>query len=122
MKPGKATDDFKVTELFRADVHQEIFAVWIFAIKALDGILHRGRQLAVCATKLLKQHLAEARIGFVDPDGVHKLFDVMIHGDLRDWPRECRHQAPRITYVPILILKKKRAAGSGFIVCLQQAV
>jgi len=32
--------------------------------------------------ELLKQHIAETGVRFVDADGVHKLFDVMIHDDL----------------------------------------
>ena len=82
VKAGKAADDFEVAEFLGADVHQEVFAVGIFAIEALDGVLHRRRELAVGTAELLKQHVAETRIGFVDANGVHKFFDVMIHDDL----------------------------------------
>jgi hypothetical protein len=43
---------------------------------------------------LLKQHIAELRIGFIDTDGVHKLFDVMIHGCLWGWSDKDVHQFP----------------------------
>ena len=41
-----------------ADIHHEILAIRVFAIEALDRILHRG----------------------CDADGEHELLDVMIHG------------------------------------------
>ena len=81
-----------MAEFLGADVHQEVFAIWIFAIEALDRVLHRRRELAVGAAELLKQHIAELRIGLVDADGVHKLFDVMIHGCLWRWSDKDVHQ------------------------------
>ena len=71
-----------MAELLGADVHQKVFAIGIFAIEALNGVLHRRRELAIGTAELLEQHIAEGRIGFVDTDGVHKLLDVMIHGGL----------------------------------------
>ena len=73
-------DDFKMAQLLGADVHQQVLAVRILAIEPLDRILHGGREFAVGAAELLQQHIAEARIGFVDADGVHQFFDVVIHG------------------------------------------
>jgi hypothetical protein len=69
-----------MAELFRADVHQKVFAVGVFAVQALDRVLHCRRQLAVGAAELFKEHVSEAGIGLADANGVHELFDVMIHG------------------------------------------
>ena len=85
VEAGKATDHFEMAELFGADIHKEILAFRIFAIQALNRILHRCRQFAVGAAELLKQHIAETGIWFVDAHGVHELFDVMIHGNLWGW-------------------------------------
>ena len=62
MHPRQRADDLKVAQLFRSDVHQQIFSFRIVAVQALDGILHRGGEFAVCAAELLQQHVAEARI------------------------------------------------------------
>ena len=91
-----------MAELLGADVHQKVFAIWIFAIEALDRVLHRRRELAVGTAELLKQHIAELRIGLIDTDGVHKLFDVMIHGCLWEWSDKDVHQFPGARYVPNL--------------------
>ena len=80
MHAGQRADDLQMAELLGADIHQQVLALGIVAIDALDGILHRRRELAIGAAELLQQHIAEARIGFVDPDGVHELFNVVIHG------------------------------------------
>ena len=71
MQARQAAHDFKMTKLLGADVHQEILAIWIFAIKALYRILHGGSQLTVRTAELLEEHIAEARIGFVDSDCKH---------------------------------------------------
>lgn len=76
MKPGKAADDLKMTKLFGPDVHQEIFAIGIFAIGTLDGILHGCGELPVGAAKLLKQHVSESGIRLVDTDSIYEVFDV----------------------------------------------
>ena len=88
MQAGKAADDLKVAEFLGSDIHQEVFAVGIFAIQALDRVLHRRCEFAVGTAELLKQHVAETRIRFVDANGVHELFDVMIHDDLGAEMRE----------------------------------
>ena len=79
MHAGQRTDDFQVAEFLGANIHQQILAPGIVAIEALDGVLHRGREFAVRAAELLKQHVAEARIWLVDPDRVHEFLNVMIH-------------------------------------------
>jgi hypothetical protein len=66
-----------------ADIHQEILAVRVFAIEALDRVLHRGCELAVRAPELFKEHISKTGGRFVDADGEHKLLDVMIHGRSR---------------------------------------
>ncbi|MET4799686.1 hypothetical protein ABIA96_002253 [Bradyrhizobium sp. LB11.1] len=78
----EGADDFEMAQFLGADIHQKILAVRIFAIETLDGILHGGRQLAVGPAELLQQHVAEPRIGLVDPDCEHELLDVMIHDNL----------------------------------------
>ena len=70
---------FQMAEFFGADIHKKILARWIFAVKALDGILHRCRQLSVCSAKLFKQHVAKARIRFAYIDGVHQFLHMVIH-------------------------------------------
>ena len=54
-------------------------AVWIFAVQSLDRILHGGGKLAIGASELLEQHIAEARVRLVDTYGEHELLDMMIH-------------------------------------------
>ena len=76
-------DDFQMAQFLGADIHQKIFALRIIAIEALDGILHGGGELAIGAAELFKQHVAETGIRLVYADGVHKLFDVMVHEHLR---------------------------------------
>jgi hypothetical protein len=91
-----------MAELLGADVHQKVFAVWIFAIEALDRVLHRRRELAIGTAELLKQHIAELWIRLIDTDGVHKLFDVMIHGGLWELSDKDVHQFRGARYVPNL--------------------
>ena len=62
MHPREGADDFQMTEFLGADVHQQILAIRIFAIEALDRVLHGGGKFAVGAAELLEQHVAEARI------------------------------------------------------------
>ena len=80
---GETADDLEMAQLLGADVHEQVFALRVLAIESLDRILHRRGELAVGAAELLQQHVAEARIGLVDPDGVHELLDVVIHGNPR---------------------------------------
>jgi hypothetical protein len=80
MQSGKTADDLEMTELFGSDIHQQVLTIRIFAIEALDGILHGGSEFAVGAAELLKQHVAKSRIGLVNADGEHEFFNVMIHG------------------------------------------
>ena len=79
MHAGERADDLKMAEFFGADIHQQVFAAGIFAVKTLDGILHRRGKLAVGAAELFQKHIAETRIGLVNADGVHKFLDMMIH-------------------------------------------
>lgn len=72
MHPRERSDDFKMAELFRSDVQEQIFAVGIVAVQPLHGILHRRGKLAVCAAKLFEQHPPELGIGRADPDRVHR--------------------------------------------------
>jgi hypothetical protein len=48
-------------------------------MRALIAPLHRSGKFAVGAAKLFQEHITETRIRFVNPHGVHKLFDVVIH-------------------------------------------
>ena len=92
--------DFEMAGFFGADVHQQIFAIWILAVQALYRILHRGRELAVGAAELFKKHVAETRVRLVDADGEHQLLDVVIHGR----PRSERGYHPRtlaVWFVPV---------------------
>jgi len=56
----------RVTALFDAGRH-------------LSHRLHCRRELAVRAAELFEQHVAERGVRLVDPNGVHKLFDVVVH-------------------------------------------
>ena len=80
MHARQRADHFQMAQLLGADVHQQVLAVGIVAVEALDRVLHRGGELAVGAAELLQQHVAKARIGLVDANGVHQLLDVVIHG------------------------------------------
>jgi hypothetical protein len=53
VKPGKAAHHLEMAWLFRADVHEQVLARGIFAVDALERILHCRRQLAVGAAELL---------------------------------------------------------------------
>ena len=63
MQPRQGADDFEMAELLGADVHQQVLARRIVAVQALDGILHRGGELAVGAAELFEQHVAECGVG-----------------------------------------------------------
>jgi hypothetical protein len=41
--------------------------------------LHRGSEFAIGAAELLKEHVAETWIRFVDADGEHQFLNVVIH-------------------------------------------
>jgi len=73
-------DNFKMAELFSTDVHQKVFSFRIVAINPLNRILHRCRQLSICSTELLQEHVPESRIGRSDAHRVHQLLYVVIHG------------------------------------------
>jgi len=94
MHPGKGADDFKVTELLRADVHEQVLAGHVVAVNPLDRILHGGSQLAVGAAELFEKHIAKTRIGLTDADGEHEFLNVVIHsfkfGDLESMPTSRR--------------------------------
>jgi hypothetical protein len=45
----------------------------------LNGVLHRGGKFAVGSAELLKEHVSKAGIRLIHPDGVHQLFDVVVH-------------------------------------------
>jgi hypothetical protein len=68
-----------VAQLLSTDIHQQVFAGFVFTIQALNGILHGGGELSVGAAELLQQHAAEAGIGLPNANGKHQLLDVVIH-------------------------------------------
>jgi hypothetical protein len=80
MHPRQASHDLEMAKFLGADIHQEILAVRVLAIEALDRILHRGCEFTVRAPELFKEHISKTRVRFVDADGEHELLDVMIHG------------------------------------------
>jgi hypothetical protein len=77
-----SADDFEVTKLLGANIHQQVFTFRIVAIKTLNGILHGGSKLAVCPAELLQQHGAKPRIRHPDIYRVHQLFYMMVHNFL----------------------------------------
>ena len=79
MHAGQGADDFQMAQFFGADVHQQVFAVWIVAVESLNGILHRSGKFAVSAAELFEQHIAEARIGRSDIHRVHQFLYVVVH-------------------------------------------
>jgi hypothetical protein len=94
-------DDFKMAQFLGTDVHQEILAVRILAIEPLNRILHRGRQLAIGASELFKEHIAKARVWFVDANSEHQFLHVVIHW----WPRRfgmMSPERPALCFVPKL--------------------
>jgi hypothetical protein len=79
MQAGQCSNNFEMTELLSADVHQQVFAGWVLAVETLNGILHCGGQFTIGASELLEEHVAELGIWLVDSNRVHELFDVMVH-------------------------------------------
>ena len=65
------------------------------------GVLHRRGQFAVGAAELLQQHVAEARVGLVDADGVHQLLDVVIHGGPRTARGNITSERWEVWFVPL---------------------
>ena len=83
MCPRKGSDNFEMAQFLGADIHQEVFASGIFAVDALDRILHGCRQFSVGPAELLQKHGAEPGIGCTDSNRVHKFLDMVIHLMLR---------------------------------------
>src|SRR5947209_9968498 len=79
MHAGESPNNFQVTQLLSADIHEQIFTFQIFAIQSLNGVLHSGGKFSIGSSKLLQQHVAESWIRSADVDGIHKLFDVVVH-------------------------------------------
>jgi hypothetical protein len=79
VEAGKRPHDLEMAELFRADVHQQILTFGIVAVESLNGILHRGCELAIRAAELFEQHVAEFGIRSVHSHRVHQLLHVVIH-------------------------------------------
>jgi hypothetical protein len=79
MEAGKSADHLQMAELFGADIHQKVFPFSIFAIQALNGILHRGRQLSISAPNCSRSILPKRGSG--SSTRIHKLFYMMIHDD-----------------------------------------
>ena len=79
MHTGESPDDFKMAQLFSADVHQQVLPIRVITIQTLNGILHRSSQLSVGPAELFEQHVAEFGIGCADMHGIHQCFDMVIH-------------------------------------------
>ena len=79
MHARQRADNLQMAEFLRPDIHQEIFSLRVFAIEALDRVLHGGGKLAVGAAELLEQHVAELGIRSIDAHRVHQFLDVMVH-------------------------------------------
>jgi hypothetical protein len=60
---GEGADDFEMAKFFGADVHQQVFAIRIFAIQPLYRILHRGREFAVRAPNCSRSMLPKRGSG-----------------------------------------------------------
>ena len=63
MQARQGADDLQMAQLFGANIHQEILALQVVAVQALNGILHRGGKLAIRAAELFQQHVAERGSG-----------------------------------------------------------
>ena len=68
---GESADDLEVTEPLGPDVPQHILASGVFAVQALDRLLHCGSEFAFGPAELLEEHDFQRRIGCVDADGMH---------------------------------------------------
>src|SRR5829696_2157872 len=79
MHARQSADYFEMAQFLGADVHQKIFPFRVLAVQPLNRILHGGGEFTVRAAKLFKQHVAETWIRLIHSDGVHELFDMMIH-------------------------------------------
>jgi hypothetical protein len=72
MHPNQSSDDLKMAELFGPDIHQQVSPTKVVdTVPALDGVLHRGSELAVWTAKLLQEHIPEPHIGLANIHGVH---------------------------------------------------
>src|ERR1700733_7735852 len=83
MHAGQAAHNFEMTQLFGADVHQQVFALGVVAIQALNRILHGSGQFTVSTSELFEQHVAKLRIGRADLHGVHQFLNMVVHQTLR---------------------------------------
>ena len=54
MHAGERSDDLEMTEFLGPDIHQQILAVRILAVKSLNGILHGCGEFAIRAAELLQ--------------------------------------------------------------------
>jgi hypothetical protein len=79
MHSRQSADDLQMAQFFCSNIHQKILADHIFAVDALDGILHGRGKFSVSAAELLQEHVAETGIRLVHVNRVHEFFDVMIH-------------------------------------------
>jgi hypothetical protein len=70
--PRQSTNDFKMAELFGADIHQQIFQTWIVAIEALNRVF--SGKLSIGSSKLLEKHFSKSWIGFTDVNGYMSFF------------------------------------------------
>ena len=66
MHASERAHHFQVAQFFGADIHQQVLALRVVAVQALDGILHRGGEFSVGAAELFEQHVAEPRVRRAD--------------------------------------------------------
>src|ERR1700722_1488211 len=87
-----------MAEFFGADIHQKVLAIRILAVKTLDRILHRRRELAIGAAELFQQHVSKAGIRLVHAYREHQLLYVVIHCKSSSRSGECRAIYPTGSY------------------------
>jgi len=68
---GGIDNDFQVTQLLGADIHEKVLAGRIVAINPLNRVLLCSGQLAVSTAELLEQHIAKTRIRLTDVGREH---------------------------------------------------
>jgi len=83
-----------VAQLLCPDIHEQILALWVVAVQALDRILHGRSEFPVRPAELLEQHISETGVRYPDPDRVHQLFYVVIHAGMTSTSHAVRTRWP----------------------------
>jgi hypothetical protein len=80
MRPNQRPDYLQMAQLFGPKIQQQVPPSQIvYAIPSLNRVLHRRRQFAIRAAKLLQQHISEPDIRLTDIYRVRQLLIMVLH-------------------------------------------